>query len=287
MIDEQSPQGEIFYNYDVVNRLSTRTIVGQPAIAYAYDNADRLTGMSQGGLSASFAYDDAGRQTQVTMPNGVAQAFAYDPDSRISHLTWSSAGGPIGDLGYVYDDDGRITQKTGSLALANLPQPVSGIAVNAANQMVSFGGAPLSYDANGNLLSDGTNSYVWDTRNRLASIGGPVSASFVYDAFARRVSKNIDGETTQFQFDASNPVQEIDGAAGNVLTNMSFSRLDLIGNMTFLTDLLGSTVALTDDTDAIQTLYNYEPFGNTITNGASSTNPYQGAFHQNDRTGLY
>ena len=62
----------------------------------------------------------------------------------------------------------------------------------------------LTYDANGNLISDGVNTYTWNARNQLVSISGRVAASFQYDAFGRRVSKTIGG-TTQFLYDGLNP----------------------------------------------------------------------------------
>ena len=170
-----------------------------------------------------------------------------------------------------------------------LPRPVAGNSFNAANQMVSFNGMPLTYDADGNLINDGTNTYSWNERNRLVGMSGSPNgpASFAYDPFGRRVSKTVGGTTTQFQYDGHEVVQEIQPAVGNVLTNMGFSRTDLAGNMTFLGDLLGSTIALTDDSGAVDTQYSYEPFGAATASGSPSTNPYQFAFHQNDGTGLY
>ena len=44
-----------------------------------------------------------------------------------------------------------MTSKGGTLAAVNLPNPVSGNTFNADNGMTAFGGATLSYDANGNL----------------------------------------------------------------------------------------------------------------------------------------
>jgi RHS repeat-associated protein len=57
--------------------------------------------------------------------------------------------------------------------------------------------------------------------------------------------------------------------------------------MTFLGDLLGSTIALVSDAGTVDTQYSYEPFGASLASGAASSNPYQFAFHQNDGTGLY
>jgi len=59
----------------------------------------------------------------------------------------------------------------------------------------------------------------------------------------------------------------------------------LTGN--FLTDILGSPVALTDNAGVVQTEYTYEPFGKTTFNGPSNTNPYQYTGRENDSTGLY
>ena len=183
--------------------------------------------------------------------------------------------------------------KTGSFAQTNLPQAVTGNTFNADNEMTAFNGMPLSYDANGNLTNDGTSTYTWDMRNHLAGISGAVAASFVYDAFSRRMSKSIAANTTQFLYDGFNPVQELQAGtpSANLLTggriDEYFERSDSTGNASYLSDNLGSTMALADSTGAIQTQYAYEPFGNTTTSGASSANSYQYTGRENDSTGLY
>jgi RHS repeat-associated protein len=289
LIEEQTPLGEMSYQYDSAHRLLSTTLDGQTPITYSYDGIDHLTGMTQGSSLASFAYDSAGRRTQAVLPNGIVLAYGYDVGPRINQLTWSGPRGQIGDLGYVYDADDRVIQKTGSFAQVVLPQTVSGNGFNAANQMVSFNGTSLTYDANGNLINDGTNMYTWDERNRLVGMSGSPggAASFTYDPFGRRVSKTVGGTTTQFQYDGEGVVEEIRPGIGNVLTNMGFSRTDSAGEMTFAEDLLGSTLALVSDTGDISSQYSYEPFGTVTASGGPSTNPYQFASHQNDGTGLY
>lgn len=81
--------------------------------------------------------------------------------------------------------------------------------------------------------------------------------------------------------------QEISPAGVHLLSGLGTGRLDSGGMMSFLSDDGGSVIALTDDSGAVQTQYSYEPFGNVTVSGASSTNPYQFASHQNDETGLY
>ncbi len=159
---------------------------------------------------------------------------------------------------------------------------------DAANRLTQWGAITLTYDDNGNLTSDGLNSYTWNARNQLASMTG---ANFQYDAFGRRKSKTVGGATTQFLYDGVNPAQEIGGAAANLLTGLGidevFTRTDSSGTRHFLTDALGSTLALADGAGAVQTQYTYEPFGQVTVNGPSSANPFQYTGRENDGTGLY
>ena len=114
---------------------------------------------------------------------------------------------------------------------------------------------------------DGAATYTWDARNRLVGLSGPrVTASFQYDALGRRVAKSINGTVTSLRYDAVNPVQEVTGAAvANTLGGLGideyFTRTDASGTRGLLIDVLGSTIALVDDSGAVQTQYSYEPFG--------------------------
>ncbi len=182
------------------------------------------------------------------------------------------------------------------------PQAASTATYNVNNQLTQWKGASLTYDANGNLTSDapfasrmmfrdGTNTYTWNARNQLLSISGGVTANFQYDPFGRRVSKTIVG-TTQYLYDGANPVQEISGtsASANLLTggvDEYFQQTDSAGARNFLTDSLGSTLALTDSTGTVQTSYTFEPFGNTTTTGAATTNSFAYTGREVDPTGLY
>ena len=48
----------------------------------------------------------------------------------------------------------------------------------------------MSYDLDGNTLNDGTNSYVWDARNRLVSANSG-GAAYAYDPLGRRILKTF------------------------------------------------------------------------------------------------
>lgn len=286
LTSETTPQGTISYNYDNAGRRSTMTVAGQPAVIYAWDDANRLVQINQGGTTVGFNYDTGGRRTTLTLPNGIAAQYSYDRDSRLTGISYQLAGAMLGDLSYNYDAANRQTQMTGSFARVGLPPSVSSSAYDAANELTSWNGATLSYDANGNLIGDGTNTYTWNARNQLVSFN---AATFQYDTFGRR-SKN--GLGVNFLYDGLNPVQELNGATptANLLSggvDQVFQRTDSSGAASFLSDALGSTLALTDSTGSLQTQYTYEAFGHTSSSGLTSSNALQYAGRENEGNGLY
>jgi RHS repeat-associated protein len=81
-------------------------------------------------------------------------------------------------------------------------------------------------------------------------------------------------------------------ATANLLTGLGIdaylTRTDDAGRRGFLTDALGSTIALTADTGAVLTEYTYDPFGATSASGEASANPFQYTGREHDgATGLY
>jgi RHS repeat-associated protein len=266
-------------------------VSGQTAVTYGFDNANRLTQISQGSANVSFGYDNDSRRTSLTLPNGVSMNYSYDAASQLSGITYKNGSTTLGNLTYAYDLAGRRAGLGGTYARTNTPQAASSASYNADNQLTQWKGASLTYDSNGNLTSDGTNTYTWNARNQLVSISGGVTAMFQYDPFGRRVSKTISG-TTQFLYDGVNPVQEISGssASANLLTGWVdeyFQRTDSAGARSFLTDVLGSTLALADSTGTVQTSYTFEPFGNTSVSGSTTTNSFAYTGRELDATGLY
>lgn len=291
-VTETTPQGTVGLSFDKGGRVTAKTITGQAAISYGYDKANRLLNITQGSSSVTFTYDDADRRESLTLPNGVVVQAVYDAASQLTGLTYMQGATTLGDLTYSYDKSGRRTSVGGSLARTGLPQPVSSAVYNAANRVTQSGAAALTYDANGNLTSDGTNTYTWDARNRLVGISGAVSASFQYDAFGRRVRTTVNGSTKDYLYDGMNVVQEIVSGlpTANMLTggiDETFSRTESGGTQSVIADVLGSTLALLDSAGATQTDYTYEPFGNTSSSGAPSSNSSQYTGRENDGTGLY
>lgn len=292
LIEEVTPEGTIGYTYDAASRRATMTVAGQTAVSYTFDNADRLTGVTRGAATVTVAYDNADKRTSLTLPNGIVVEYSYDDDSQLTGLTYKLAGTTLGSLTYGYDAVGLRASVGGSYARIRLPAALASATYDNANQIATFSGVSFTYDDNGNLTSDGTRSYTWNQRNQLSSLTGPANASFGYDAFGRRRTKTVGGTTTQFLYDGLNPVQELSGAVptANLLTGLHvdqyFSRTDSGGARNYLTDALGSSVALTDGSGNIQTQYTYEPFGLAGVTGTSTTNSHGFTGRDDDGTGL-
>jgi len=289
LTSETTPQGTVNYTYDRVGRRETMTVSGQAATSYAYDAGDRLTQITQGTSTVSFAYDEAGRRTSLTLPNGIVVNYTYDAGSQLKAISYQKDGAALGDLGYGYDLAGRRVGLSGSFARTGLPDEVSTAVYNANNQLTQWGSATLTYDANGNTQAAGANSYTWNARNQLAAASG---ASFTYDAVGRRLGKTASGIATNYIYDGANPVQELAGSTpvANLLTgelDEYFLRTETTGSASFLTDALGGTVALADETGALTTHYTYEPFGKTAVTGAGTTNSFAFTGRELDATGLY
>jgi RHS repeat-associated protein len=292
LIQEITPQGTISYAYDAAGRRTTMTVLGQASVSYSYDNADRLTQITQGSVTVTITYDNANRRTSLTLPNGILTEYSYDAASRLTRLAFKLGAVTLGTLTYAYDAAGNRTVLGGTWARTGLPSAMTSATYDAANRQVTFENAALTYDLNGNLTTDGINTYTWDDRNRLASIAGGSVASFQYDAQGRRTSKTIESAQTAFLYDGWTPVQELNGSsvAASLLAGVGIdeylTRTDTNGTSYFLADALGSTVALSDGAGAVATSYTYSPFGETSLSGSATANAFDYTGREDDGTGL-
>ena len=250
----------ISYTYDAANRRATMQVPGQALVTYAYDNADRLTGVTQGAVVTTYGNDAANRRTSATLPNGVTAAYVYDTASQLTSITYMSGATTLGTLTYTYDAAGHVSSRGSTLFQSVLPAAVTSATYNLANRLTARTAAGVTaspvWDTNGSLTSDGLRTYTWDSRNRLTAISG--LATYAYDALG-------DGRQRR-----------------GLGVDERLSR----GASTVLTDALGSTAGLAS-ADAVQTRYGYDPYGVASVTGTASANPFQFTGRENDSgTGL-
>ena len=163
--------------------------------------------------------------------------------------------------------------------VTGLPQPVTRATYDPANRLIQrvANGVTVNptWDANGNLTSDGVNGYIWDARNRLAQVSNDLPNT--YDAFNRRIVGSLNGASTSYLYDGWNVVQEQGNGAvsANLLTGLGLDELISRGGATFLTDALGSGMALYAGGSSVQAAYGYDPYGVVSATGNEGGNSYK------------
>ncbi|NJD69712.1 MAG: PKD domain-containing protein [candidate division NC10 bacterium] len=253
-------------SYSPFGELSTytATVSGSPVFATTYTR-DRLGRITQKvetiyGSTDTFdyAYDQAGRLTEVTKNGTVLSSYTYDGNGNRLSLTT-----PSGTVNGSYDAQDRLTQ---------------------------YGSTTYSYSANGDLQSTTTGgqvtTYQYDVLGNLTSVAGPAGSTIDYliDGQNRRIGKKVNGTLTQgFLYQNQlNPVAELDGA-GNVVSRFVYGSRSNIpdymikGGVTYriISDHLGSPRLVVNTADgSIAQQLDYDEFGNVLTDTHPGFQPF-------------
>ena len=142
----------------------------------------------------------------------------------------------------------------------------------------------FTYDANGNLTSDGTRTFEWDARNRLSRVvsGGIDLARYKYDGVGNKV-ESVEGALVRTYIHADNHVAVERLSTGGSITyalglgvDSWLGRKNADGSLEYFTfDHLGSVTAHTTPAGVKVLERAYDPFGRMTsgaeTNGVSFT----------------
>ena len=132
---------------------------------------------------------------------------------------------------------------------------ISGLLTNTAydyddaNRLVDVNGVPYTWDANGNLLNDGTNTYAYDSANRLTSMSNQSTvSSYQYNGLGDRLSQTVNGDTTNYTLDLNAGLTQVlnDGTNSYLYGNGRIAQTAGATTEYFLGDALGSVRQLTD-----------------------------------------
>ena len=226
------------YNFNpVTGQLDNVVTSGGHTLSYTYLNA-QVSGISIDGKSimSAIAYEPFAAANSWVWGNGVASSRTYDLDGQLDtyilgNTTYDINYTPSGNVqtitdlanaannqSYNYDDLHRIKDYTGStgsevydydagsnrIGLTNVATALVDTYVvdPVSNKLTSITGMTnktYSYNANGNLTSDGLHTYDYDARNRLTSIDNNL-AVYQLNALGQRVQKNASGSITLFHY---------------------------------------------------------------------------------------
>ncbi|MGW3353761.1 RHS repeat-associated core domain-containing protein [Nonomuraea rubra] len=264
-ITSANPANTQAYTYDALDRVKTHTLNnsggGQLAkITYGWDKDDNLTSKATEGLagagSNTYDYDDAGRLTSWTAPDGTTTAYE-----------WDAAGNRVkaGDKTSAYDERNRLLEGDGS-TYTYTPRGT------LATQAKDGASRTLTFDAFDRLLNDR-------------------DATYTYDVFDRLLTRQKNGTQQRFAYAGlGNDIAAITDQAG--LMQSSYGR-DPFGDLVSVKDgAAPASGALTDQhQDLIGTFTGttltastaYTPFGEIAAQTGTKTSlGYQGGYTDPD-----
>src|SRR4029077_3632419 len=236
---------------------------------YAYDAANNLTSKTdRKGQTIQYVYDALNRLTQKNYPDSTNVQYTYDLVGKILQLS-----DPTGTYGFTYDNMGRLTGTTTQYSF------LSGTFTNA-----------YGYDAASNRTGftapdSSTNTYTYDTLNRLSNLTNSWAGSFgfSYDALSRRTQMTRPNSVvTNYSYDSlSHLLSVLHQLSGSTIDGASYT-VDSAGNRTAKTDQLANVTTgygydsiyqLLQGTQGGTTTesYTYDPVGNRLSSlGVSS-----------------
>ncbi|WP_395607970.1 RHS repeat-associated core domain-containing protein [Pseudomonas sp. B22129] len=176
--ERQRQQGQLIshYGYDEQNRLHAHAVTQQRHDLY----------------QRHYDYDKTGNLSRVFDTRKGEHHYRYDPLARLTRVDHSQ------------DEQERFGHDpAGNLLMQDRPGPD----IVAGNRLAIQGDHHYDYDAFGNLIRERrgkdhklVTEYRYDCQHRLIGITRPdgQTASYRYDPFGRRISKTVDGKTTEF-----------------------------------------------------------------------------------------
>jgi RHS repeat-associated protein len=178
---------------------------------------------------------------------------------------------------YTYDAVGNRLNETRKQN-STLPEVVNTYDYDNANRLTKVNEINYSWDANGNLLNDGTNTYTYDSANRLTHLVNTTDdISYAYNGQGDRISKTSVGQTTRYTLDLNSGLTQVlaDGTNTYLYGVNRISQENAEGVDYFLGDALGSVRQLVSGTtpDAkVMLTREYSPYGEIVSqNGTGKT----------------
>jgi RHS repeat-associated protein len=214
----------VAYTYDADGqRLSM--VDGTGTSTYVWDSLHRVTRTTNGALAqVSYGYDYRNDVTAITYPGttGIVQR-QFDDAGRLKHVQdWLTSPSNAG-ISFTYDVDGNLTTSTypnGVVATSTYDNAdqVQQIADTGPGAVFNFNYGSVPRDGLGQLKSDASTTYGYDSRNRLTTLNGVAAtwssdpandltksasaSSLVYDGANQLQSMVTGAGTTTFGFDA-------------------------------------------------------------------------------------
>ena len=263
--------------------------------AYEYDSRGNIISETRNGLTTTYVYDALGQLVRVNDPHENATwVYAYDRGGNIqnkakyAYTTEDELGEAIESIPYTYGD------------------------ANWKDKLTAYNGVPITYDAIGNPLNDGTWRYEWQAGRQLKSMTNAdtgVTMEFTYNHAGLRTKKvkKVNGvlaETTEYILSGKNVVgltytdhvsNEVDVMRFFCDRQGKVAWVDYNGVVyAYIRNLQGDVVGMLDNNGSLVVEYKYSAWGGLVSSNGSQANTlgrrnpvmYRG-YMRDDETGMY
>jgi RHS repeat-associated protein len=283
-IDDAAPN-LVQYSYDAANLVLNRAYRNGTSSVYTYNANTWMVSLQHvGGATIAgftYTYDNEGNKNLEGKTHDPlkSERYQYDAIDRLIDYKVGDLSGvppPTTQTAYNLDPVGNWTSKTTNAVTQNRTHDV-------VNELTQIDATPISYDADGNTLADGTLTYAHDEENRITRATRSVDGAiwqYQYDALGRRVAKaplpSAPSSTTLYYYDDARIVEEQDGLGATQATYVYGNYVDELltmdrGGQTYYyhQNALWSVEAITNSAAAVVERYSYDAYGApTITDGS-------------------
>lgn len=306
---EARPDGKtVGFILDAAGNRTGTTWPDGSQVTYSVDMLNRITdaydGPGTSGLRlAHYDYDSLSNRLDLKYGNGAMASYNYGANSILSLIQQVYSPSAEVTFSYSYNPDNQVTSRSVDDS-SYQPGPsnpaltvgATTYGANRINQYTNANSTSFTYNDDGALLTDGTNSYAFDAEDRLRTANGAgLSAAYSYDPLGRRSSKTVNSAITSYVSAGSQEIAEY-GPSGALQYRYVYgpgldeplARVDGTGTHDYFhADGVGSVVALTDSSANVMEKHVYTPFGVSDAH-FSGESAYQFTGRRYDaETGLY
>jgi RHS repeat-associated protein len=307
IFERQATGLEIYYSYDLLNRLS-KIQFEKNEIHYVYtpSGIESASRYKDGNLLYNFSQQInwTGKIISQTLPNGMTLSYLWDDANRCKKITskcfeqsyfYDNAGNLISttvkdplssyETNYFYNGINQLIQETGvfknTYAFDSLNNRIkfndTSYSNNRLNQLIDDSHDQYGYDKNGNRISKGDFKYSYDALGHLISAKSEMGTiTYRYDPFGRMICRSDNAGTIEYlyQFDT-----EIGAFENGVMLEFraiqgQFSPLAIELNQHVyypIRNHRGDICVLVDEHGQIACTYRYDAFGNFDYQGSISS----------------
>ena len=319
------------YAYDKDNRPTTATLQNGTTVTNTYDAIGRLSTRKIGTYTTTLSYlpGENGSQTAMlaSYKNGADAAiqYTYDANGNITHIQQGT-----NHVYYQYDSLNQLTREDNSILNQSivytyddrgniLSRQIYAYAADGgtlgdvadtitygyetenqqwADQLTSYDGEAIRYDANGNPTAYRGYTMTWQGRRLTSATNGTNTVSYAYDENGLRTQKTVNGTATSYRYHGSVLISQVTGS------NKLLFSYDANGNVVavnfngtyyyYVRNGQGDIVRLIDGSNNTVVEYAYDSWGKQLpctgslsgTLGAQNPFRYRGYIYDAD-TGLY